>query len=124
MSILIVYALTYFEKRRRIILVLSSAVTAIIIIMGMNVYFYNDVLKNEISLWTDKTRKAPGLEMAHGNLGAALSKAGRFPEAYVELTKALNSPPSWDVRMKFKIYQLLGEYYLFKRRLRECHYLR
>jgi hypothetical protein len=112
LSILFVHALGYFEKRRKIIFALSFAVTAVIIIIGVNVYIYNDILKDEISLWTDNARKAPGLAIAHGNLGAALSKAGRFPEAYVELTKALNSPPSWDVRMKFKIYQLLGEYYL------------
>jgi tetratricopeptide (TPR) repeat protein len=112
LSILIVYALSYFEKRKRMIVILSSAITAIIIIMGMNVYIYNDIFKDEISLWSDNARKAPDLAMAHGNLGAALMRASRLPESFVELTKALNSPPSWDIRMKFKIYQLLGEYYL------------
>jgi len=112
LSIFIVYALSHFEKRKRMLVVLSSAITAVIIIMGMNVYIYNDISKDEISLWSDNVQKAPDLSIAHGNLGAALAKASRFPEAFVELTKALNSPPSWDIRMKFKIYQLLGEYYL------------
>jgi len=112
LSIFIVYALSYFEKRKRMIIILSSVITAVIIIMGMNVYIYNDILKDEISLWSDNARKTPDLEIAHGNLGAALLRASRFPEAFIELTKALNSPPSWDIRMKFKIYQLLGEYYL------------
>jgi tetratricopeptide (TPR) repeat protein len=112
LSIFIVYALSYFEKRKRMIVVLSSAITAIIIMMGMNVYIYNDISKDEISLWSDNVQKASDLSIAHGNLGAALLRASRFPEAFVELTKALNSPPSWDIRMKFKIYQLLGEYYL------------
>jgi hypothetical protein len=112
LSIFIVYALNYFEKRKRMIVVLSSAVTAVIIIMGMNVYIYNDILKDEISLWSHNAQKAPDLEIAHGNLGAALVRASRFPEAFVELTKSLNCLPSWDIRMKFKIYQLLGDYYL------------
>ena len=112
LSIFIVYALHYFEKRKGMIVVLSSAVTAVIIIMGVNVYRYNDISKDEISLWTDNAQKAPGLAMAHGNLGAALMTAGRFPEAFVELTQALNCPPSWDIRMKYKICQLLGDYYL------------
>jgi tetratricopeptide (TPR) repeat protein len=94
------------------IVVLSSAITAVIIIMGVNVYIYNDVSKDEISLWSDNAQKAPDLSIAHGNLGAALMNASRFPEAFVELTKALNCPPSWDMRMKFKIYQMLGDYYL------------
>ena len=112
LSILIVYALNYFEKRKRMIMVLSSAITAIIIIMGVSVYIQNDILKDEVSLWSDNARKAPDLEIVHGNLGAALLRAGRFPDAFVELMRALESPPSWDTRVKFKTYQLLGDYYL------------
>jgi Tfp pilus assembly protein PilF len=112
LSVCIVYALGYFGNRKRMIVVLPAAITAVIIIMGVNVYIYNDSLKNEISLWSDNARKAPGLAIAHGNLGAALMNASRFPEAFVELTKALHSPPSWDMRMKFKIYQMVGDYYL------------
>ena len=112
LSILIVYALSYFEKRKRMIVVLSSATVAIIIIMGVTVFIQNNILKDDISLWSDNARKVPDLEIVHGNLGAALLRAGRFPDAFVELMKALESPPSWDTRVKFKIYQLLGDYYL------------
>ena len=112
LSIFIVYALSYFEKRKRMIVVLSSAITAIIIIMGVSVFIQNNILKDEISLWSDNARKTPDLEIVHGNLGAALLRANRFPSAFVELSKALNSPPSWDIKVKFKIYQLLGDYYL------------
>ena len=112
LSILIVYALNYFEKRRRMIVVLSSAVTGIIIIMGVTVFIQNNILKDDISLWGDNAGKAPNLEIVHDNLGAALLRAGRFPDAFLELTRALESLPSWDIRVKFKTYQLLGDYYL------------
>jgi tetratricopeptide (TPR) repeat protein len=112
LSVFIVYALGYFEKRTGMIVVLSSAVTAVIIIMGVSVFIQNNILKDEISLWSDNARKAPDLEIVHGNLGAALLRANRFPSAFVELSKAYESPPSWDMRVKFKIYQLLGDYYL------------
>jgi len=112
LSILIVYALKYFEKRKSMFVILSSAVAAVIIIMGVSVFIQNDILKDEISLWSDNVRKAPGLEMVHGNLGAALLRSGRFSDAFAELTKAMESPPSWDIRARFKTYQLLGEYYL------------
>ena len=80
--------------------------------MGVTVFIQNNILKDDISLWSDNARKVPDLEIVHGNLGAALLRAGRFPDAFVELMKALESPPSWDTRVKFKIYQLLGDYYL------------
>jgi hypothetical protein len=112
LSIFIVYGLSYFEKRKRMIVVLSSAITVIIIIMGVTVFIQNEILKDEISLWSDNALKAPDLEIVHGNLGAALLRASRFPEAFIELTKAINCPPSWDTRAKFTIYQLLGDYYL------------
>jgi tetratricopeptide (TPR) repeat protein len=94
------------------IVVLSSAITAIIIIMGVTVFIQNNILKDDISLWSDNAQKAPNLEIVHANLGAALLTAGRYPDAFVELTKAQESPPSWDTRVQFKTYQLLGDYYL------------
>jgi tetratricopeptide (TPR) repeat protein len=112
LSVFIVYVLGYFEKRTGMIVVLSSAITAVMIIMGVSVFIQNNILKDEISLWSDNARKAPDLEIVHGNLGAALLRANRFPSAFVELSKAFESPPSWDMRVKFKIYQLLGDYYL------------
>jgi protein O-mannosyl-transferase len=112
LSIFIVYALSYFEKRKRMIVILSSAITAVIIIMGVNVYIYNDSLKDEISLWSNNADKTPHLAIVHNSLGAAFLTAGRLSDAFGELSKALECPPSWDIRVKFKIYQLLGDYYL------------
>ena len=84
LSILIVYALNYFEKRRRMIVVLSSAVTGIIIIMGVTVFIQNNILKDEISLWSDNIEKAPRLYHVRQNLGVAYFFDGRLSEAFVE----------------------------------------
>ncbi|MCX5855789.1 MAG: hypothetical protein NTZ24_14670 [Deltaproteobacteria bacterium] len=112
LSMLIINGLHYFVTRRRMFVILSSAVTAIIIILGVTVSIQNNILKNEISLWSDNAGKTPRLDIVHNNLGAALLRIGRLPEAFAELTKALESSPLGDINAKFKTYQLLGDYYL------------
>jgi protein O-mannosyl-transferase len=113
-SIFIVYGLSYFEKRKRMIAVLSPVITAIIIIIGVNAHTYNEISKDEISLWEHNAEKAPDLDIVHNNLGVALLKAGRFPEAFAELTKALESRSICDVAVKFNTYHSLGDYYLLR----------
>jgi protein O-mannosyl-transferase len=112
LSIFIIYALRYFEERKFIFVILSSAVTAIIIILGVSVFIENNIIKDEISFWSDNAEKAPALDIVHNNLGVALLKAGRFPEAFAELTKALESRSISDVAVKFNTYHSLGDYYL------------
>jgi tetratricopeptide (TPR) repeat protein len=114
LSIFVVYALSYFEKRRRMIVVLSSATVAIMIIMGVTVYIQNDILKDEISLWSDNIEKAPRLHYVSHNLGVAYFIDGRLSEAFVELTKALESLSAAHVKAKVKTYGLLGEYYILR----------
>jgi tetratricopeptide (TPR) repeat protein len=96
------------------IVVLSSAITAIIIIMGVSVYIQNDILKDEVSLWSDNIEKAPRLHHVRQNLGVAYFIDGRLPEAFVELTKALESLSAANVKAKARTYGLLGEYYILR----------
>jgi tetratricopeptide (TPR) repeat protein len=112
LSILIVYALSYFEKRKRMIVILSSAITAIIIIMGVSVFIENNILKDEISLWSDNIEKTPRLHRVRQNLGVAYFIDGRVSDAFVELTKALDFLPADQVKAKVKTHGLLGEYYI------------
>jgi tetratricopeptide (TPR) repeat protein len=114
LSIFIVYALSYFEKRKMMIVVLSSATVAIMIIIGVTVFIQNDILKDEISLWSDNIEKAPRLHHVRQNLGVAYFIDGRLSEAFVELTKALESLPAAHVKAKVKTYGLLGEYYILR----------
>jgi tetratricopeptide (TPR) repeat protein len=115
LSIFVVYALSYFEKRKRMILVLSSAITAIIIIMGVSVYIYNDILKDEISFWSDNAEKAPRLAIVHNNLGAAYLTAGRLSDALTELTKATESSNREHAGVEYMTFRLLGYYYTVNR---------
>jgi len=114
LSILMVYALSYFEKRKSMIVVLSSAITAIIIIMGVTVFIQNNILKDEISLWSDNIEKAPRLHHVRQNLGVAYFIGGRLSEAFAELTKALESLSVAHLKAKVKTHGLLGEYYILR----------
>jgi tetratricopeptide (TPR) repeat protein len=114
LSIFIVYALSSFEKRKRMIVVLSSAITAIIIIMGVTVFIQNNILKDEISLWSDNIEKTPRLHHVRQNLGVAYFIDGSLPEAFVELTKALESLSAAHIKAKVKTHGLLGEYYILR----------
>jgi len=113
LSVLVVDALDYFEKRKGMVIVLSSVVTAIVIIMGMTVYIQNDILKDEISLWSDNVAKTPQLDIVHNNLGMAFLNSWRLPEAFAELTRATESSTKEHVGVKYMTYKLLGHYYFF-----------
>src|SRR5271157_2929100 len=112
LSILIVYALSYFKKRRGMIVVISSAITALIIIMGVSVFIQNNILKDEISLWSDNIEKTPRLHRVRQNLGVAYFIGGRVSDAFVELTRALDFLPADQIKAKVKTHGLLGEYYI------------
>jgi tetratricopeptide (TPR) repeat protein len=80
--------------------------------MGVSVFIENNILKDEISLWSDNNEKAPGLHRVHQNLGVAYFHDGRIAEAFEELTKALESPSAEQIKAKVKTHGLLGEYYI------------
>jgi Tfp pilus assembly protein PilF len=71
-------------------------------------------LKDEISLWSDNIEKTPRLHHVRQNLGVAYFVDGRLSEAFVELTKALESLSAAHVKAKVKTYGLLGEYYILR----------
>jgi tetratricopeptide (TPR) repeat protein len=55
----------------------------------------NEVYRSELSLWTDTVAQAPGNARAHYNLGFALARAGRLPEAVPEYEAALRLKPAY-----------------------------
>ncbi len=112
LSVLVVHGLDYFSDRRRMFLLLSSSVTAVMILLGVTVFIQNNILKDDISLWSDNIEKAPNLHHVRQNLGTSYFIAGRLPEAFAELSKALESYAVMDVTAKSKTHGLLGEYYL------------
>ena len=111
-SVLIVYALNYFEKSRGMIAVLSSATVAIMITMGVSVHIYNGILQDEISLWSDNVGKTPHLAIVHNSLGAAFLTSGRLSDSFAELTKATESSNREHAGVEYMTCRLLGYYYL------------
>ena len=112
LSVLIVHGLDYFSDRRRMFLLVSSSVTAVMILLGVTLFIQNNILKDDISLWSDNIEKAPNVHHVRQNLGTSYFIAGRLPEAFAELSKALESFTVMDVTAKAKTHGLLGEYYL------------
>ncbi len=111
LSVLVVYGLDYFSDRRRMFLLVSSSVTVVMILLGVTVFIQNNILKDDISLWSDNAEKVSHLDVVQNNLGAAFLTAGRFPEAFAALTKALESPAVADVSKIYKTHELLGKYH-------------
>jgi tetratricopeptide (TPR) repeat protein len=89
-------------------------VTAVIVILGVTVFIQNNILKDDVSLWSDNIEKTPQHHHVRQNLGTAYFIAGRLPEAYVELTRALESFTVANVTARCKTHGLLGEYYLLQ----------
>ena len=111
LAVLIVQGLDRFSNRQRMFVLVSSSVTAVMILPGVTVFIQNDIMKDDISLWSDNAEKISRFDIVHNNLGAAFLTAGRFPEAFTELSKALDSSTSSDFKTRFKTHELLGKFY-------------
>ncbi|MBA4369482.1 MAG: hypothetical protein C0403_17790 [Desulfobacterium sp.] len=66
---------------------------AVILILSFWTYQRNSVWKNEVSLFTDCTRKSPNKERPYTSLGTSLIRAGRNEEAVITLSKAIQLNP-------------------------------
>jgi Tfp pilus assembly protein PilF len=82
------------------------------VVWGVTVIMYNDVFKNELTLWKDSAQKTPGLHSSHHNLGIAYLNAGQLPEAYSELQKALKSERLANITNKYRVYSTMVNYYI------------
>lgn len=114
LSVGLVKALDYFSKRKLILYILSMSITLVIIVLSLTVYIQNNIMHDEISLWSDNVKKSPRLHHPHQCLGVALLISGRLPEAFAELNKALTSYESGNKNKKSLTYAALGEYYFIK----------
>ncbi len=110
-AVLLVRALEYFYRKKIIFYSLTVMTTALLVILAVSVYIQNDIMKNEISLWSDNVEKSPRLHHPRQSLAVALFIAGRLPEARQELERALNSYESGLIVKKNLTYGCLGEYY-------------
>jgi tetratricopeptide (TPR) repeat protein len=111
LSVGLVKALEYFSKRKPILYPLASSIIIVIIVLSVTVHIQNDIMRDEISLWSDNIKKSPRLHHPHQCLAVALLISGRLPEAFEQLNKALNSYESGNINKKSVTYGALGEYY-------------
>ncbi|MDX1777003.1 MAG: tetratricopeptide repeat protein, partial [Desulfobulbales bacterium] len=65
------------------------ALVIIAVLFSVFTWQRNSVWQNEISIWTDVVKKAPGSMRAYKNLGTAYSKAGMFEKAEKYLLMAI-----------------------------------
>jgi tetratricopeptide (TPR) repeat protein len=111
LSVGLIRGLEFFSKRKAIFYFLAAAITIIIIIESVTVYLQNDIMRNEISLWSDNVEKSPRLHHPHQSLAVALLISGHLPESLKELKLALESFESGNITKKSLTYGCLGEYY-------------
>jgi protein O-mannosyl-transferase len=118
LAIIIIRGLQYFSNNGRMFLLLNISIIAILIIQGVTVYIQNNIYKDDISLWSDNSEKAPRLHRVHQNLATAYFTAGRLEEAFKEanlaLETSLESYQAANRSSKCRTYGLLGEYYFSK----------
>jgi tetratricopeptide (TPR) repeat protein len=113
--ILFINSLEYFSQRKFMFYFLAAAVSVIIIIQGVAVYIQNDVMRDEISFWSDNVEKSPRVHHSRQSLAVALLVAGRFPEALKEFEEAKESYLSANIAKRSITYGALGEYYYITR---------
>jgi Flp pilus assembly protein TadD len=87
------------------LLYLSAAL--LVIVLGFATYQRNHVWGNAIRLWQDVVVKSPEKGRPLNNLGVALDKAGRRPEAFKTLSRAIAVDPNY-----YKSYYNLADLYL------------
>lgn len=118
LAIMIIRGLQYFSTNKMIFLILKISIIAVMIIQGVTVYIQNNIYKDDISLWSDNSEKAPRLHRVHQNLATAYFTAGHLEEAFKEANLALEtsieSYQAANLGSKCRTYGLLGEYYFIK----------
>ncbi len=119
-AVLIIKGLDYFYQKKLVFYSLAAAIVSIIIILSMTVYIQNNIMSDEISLWSDNVKKSPRLHHPRQCLAVALFLSGRLPEALKELGHALKSYESGLINKKSLTYGCIGEYYFVTRNNKEA----
>jgi tetratricopeptide (TPR) repeat protein len=79
----------------------------IVVVLGFATWQRNHVWGGAIRLWQDVVAKSPNKGRAHNNLGVSLEDAGRRPEAFKTLSRAIAVDPDY-----YKSYYNLADLYL------------
>ena len=119
-AVLMIHGLEYFYQKKIVFYSLTAAIVSIMIILSITVYIQNNIMRDEISLWSDNVEKSPRLHHPRQCLAVALFLSGRLPEALKELQQALISYESGLINKKSLTYGCIGEYYFITRNNKEA----
>ena len=81
----------------------------IIAALMVGTYERNRVWLTDIGLWQDCVKKSPNKDRPYNNLGSALMKAKRFPEAKIQLEKAISLGGISQMEANNNLGIILGE---------------
>jgi tetratricopeptide (TPR) repeat protein len=110
-AILLVKGLEYFYQKKTVFYFLAGTITFLMIVLSISVYIQNDIMRDELSLWSDNVEKSPRLHHPRQGYAVALFIMGRLPESIIELKKAEKSYESALITKKGVTYGCIGEYY-------------
>ena len=110
-AILLVKGLEYFYQKKIVFYFLTGTITFLMIVLSISVYIQNDIMRDELSLWSDNVEKSPRLHHPRQGYAVALFIMGRLPESIIELKKAEQSYESALITKKGVTYGCIGEYY-------------
>ncbi len=113
-AIFIINLMNSFINRKWLLAILSLAITCLITIEGITVYLQNNIMNDEITMWSDNAEKAPNVYHVRQNHAMALFNAGRLQESFDEAKNAIASRTTGDMRQKHLSYLLIGDYYLIR----------
>lgn len=111
LAILLVEGLKYSSEKKIIFYPMVAMITGVMIVLSLSVYIQNDIMRDELTLWSDNVKKSPRLHHPRQGYAVALFITGRLPEAIIELKKAEASYESALITKKGVTYGCIGEYY-------------
>jgi tetratricopeptide (TPR) repeat protein len=110
-AILILKALDYLSYRKCIQIFLALGIAFLLYDMGHTVYTRNEILKTDLTFWTDNVIKYPNLSRPHNNLGCVYLRKGLKFEAFQEFRKATQLNRYMNLRNEAVFHFNLGQFF-------------
>ena len=113
-SILLFYVCRYFSYQKALPILVSGVVVFLLVAQSHTTYLYNIIMKDDLSLWTDAQKKAPGRKVAQVNMATALIRAGKLEEGIQLMRSASQMETAMNPRTEAIPAYNLGKYEMIK----------